>query len=117
MYACSPCITFSISAFYLRAKLVRTFDHAARSVAVEVDVPNDDGRLRPGLYVTVVISIPRERPGVVVPDEAILFNGQGLRVAVVDKDDTVRMQDVTIARDQVGIQNPTPKRLNSSFNS
>ena len=48
---------------------------------------------------TVVISIPRERPGVVVPDEAILFNGQGLRVAVVDKDDTVHMQDVTIARD------------------
>lgn len=74
-------------------------DPASRSVAVEVDVQNDDGRLRPGLYVTVVISIPRERPGVVVPDEAILFNGQGLRVAVVDKDDTVHMQDVTIARD------------------
>ena len=74
-------------------------DPASRSVAVEVDVPNGDGRLRPGLYVTVVISIPRERPGVVVPDEAVLFNGQGLRVAVVDKDDTVHMQDVTIARD------------------
>ncbi len=74
-------------------------DPASRSVAVEVDVPNDDGRLRAGLYVTVVISIPRDRPGVVVPDEAVLFNGQGLRVAVVDKDDTVHMQDVTIARD------------------
>ncbi len=74
-------------------------DPASRSVAVEVDVPNEDGRLRPGLYVTVVISIPRERPGVVIPDEAVLFNGQGLRVAVVDKDDIVHMQDVTIARD------------------
>ena len=74
-------------------------DPASRSVAVEVDVPNDDGRLRAGLYVTVVIAIPRDRPGVVVPDEAILFNGQGLRVAVVDKNDTVHMQDVTIARD------------------
>ncbi len=74
-------------------------DPASRSVAVEVDVPNDDGRLRPGLYVTVVISIPREHPGVVIPDEAVLFNGQGLRVAVVDKDDTIHMQDVTIARD------------------
>jgi HlyD family secretion protein len=74
-------------------------DPASRSVAVEVDLPNGDGRLRPGLYVTVVISIPRDRPGVVVPDEAVLFNGQGLRVAVVGGDDTVHMQDVTVARD------------------
>jgi HlyD family secretion protein len=74
-------------------------DPASRSVAVEVDVPNDDGRLRAGLYVTVVISVPRDRPGVVVLDEAVLFNGQSLRVAVVDKEDTVHMQDVTIARD------------------
>ena len=74
-------------------------DPASRTVQVEVDLPNGDGRLRPGLYVTAVFSIPRERPGITVPDEAVLFNGQGLRVAVVGDDDTVHMQDVSIQRD------------------
>jgi multidrug efflux pump subunit AcrA (membrane-fusion protein) len=65
----------------------------------EVDVPNDDGMLRPGLYVSVDIGIPRTAPGVVIPAEAIMFNAQGLRVAVVQPDQTVHMQDITIYRD------------------
>ncbi len=71
----------------------------SRTMQAEVDVPNTDGTLRPGLYVTVDLGIPRMTPGVVIPAEAIMFNGQGLRVAVVGADNTVRMQDVTIYRD------------------
>ena len=74
-------------------------DPASRAVLVEVDLPNADHRLRPGLYVTVVFQIPRDHPGVVIPDEAVLFNGQGLRAAVIGPDDTVHMQDIRIARD------------------
>jgi len=72
---------------------------ASRTMQSEVDVPNPDGVLRPGLYVTVDIGIPRTAPGVIVPAEAVLFNGKGLRVAVVKDDNTIRMQDVTIYRD------------------
>jgi multidrug efflux pump subunit AcrA (membrane-fusion protein) len=50
------------------------------------------------LYVTVSIGIPRTSPGVVIPADAIIFNGQGLRVAVVDGG-TVHMRDVSIYRD------------------
>ena len=71
----------------------------SRTMQAEADVPNPDGTLRPGLYVTVDIGIPRTTPGVVIPSEAIIFNGQGLRVAVVQPDNTIRMQDVTIYRD------------------
>jgi HlyD family secretion protein len=71
----------------------------SRTMQAEVDVPNTDGTLRPGLYVTVDIGIPRTTPGIVIPAEAIMFNGQGLRVAVVQPDGTVRMQPVTIYRD------------------
>jgi RND family efflux transporter MFP subunit len=71
----------------------------SRTMQAEADVPNPDGTLRPGLYVTVDIGIPRTAPGVVIPSEAIIFNGQGLRVAVVQPDGTVRMQDITIYRD------------------
>ena len=71
----------------------------SRTMQAEVDVENPDGVLRPGLYVTVDIGVPRTAPGVTVPAEAIMFNAQGLRVAVVRPDDTVHMQDVVIYRD------------------
>lgn len=72
---------------------------ASRTMQSEVDVQNPDGLLRPGLYVTVQIGIPRTSPGVVIPSEAILFNGKGLRVATVGEDGVVHMRDVTIYRD------------------
>ncbi len=72
---------------------------ASRTMQSEVDVQNPDGILRPGLYVTVQIGIPRTAPGVVIPSEAILFNGKGLRVATVGDDGVAHMHDVTIYRD------------------
>ena len=72
---------------------------ASRTMQAEVDVPNHDGTLHPGLYVTVDIGIPRSAPGVTVPAEALIFNGEGLRVAVVGDGGVVHMRDVAIYRD------------------
>lgn len=72
---------------------------ASRTMQSEVDVPNPDGTLRPGLYVTVQIGIPRTAPGVVIPAEAVIFNGKGLRAAVVGDDGVVHMHDIAIYRD------------------
>jgi RND family efflux transporter MFP subunit len=72
---------------------------ASRSMLTEVDVPNPGGALRPGLYVNVAFAIPRQAPGIVVPDEALVFNAAGMQVAVVQPDDTIRFQTVSIARD------------------
>ena len=72
---------------------------ASRTMQAEVDVPNEDGTLHPGLYVTVEIGIPRSAPGVTVPAEALMFNGDGLRVAVVGDGGVVHMRDVAIYRD------------------
>jgi HlyD family secretion protein len=72
---------------------------ASRSMLTEVDVPNPDGVLRPGLYVNVAFSIPRQTPAIVVPDAALVFNATGLQVATVDADSRVRFQKVTIYRD------------------
>lgn len=74
-------------------------DAASRTMLAQVDVPNPDGTLRPGLYVNVDFAIPRTVPSVVVPVEAVLFNGEGLRVAVVDDTGRVHMRNVTIYRD------------------
>ncbi|HQT79413.1 MAG TPA: efflux RND transporter periplasmic adaptor subunit [Rhodopila sp.] len=72
---------------------------ASRSMLVEVDVPNPDGTLRPGLYVDVAFSIPRQVPGIVVPDESLVFDTRGLQVATVEPDSTVRFRSVSIYRD------------------
>jgi len=72
---------------------------ASRSMLTEVDVANPDGTLRPGLFVNVAFSIPRQAPAVVVPDEALVFNANGLQVATVGPDSTVRFRKVNIYRD------------------
>ena len=74
-------------------------DAASRTMLAEVDVPNPDGTLRAGLYVNVDFSIPRPAPTVVVPTEALLFNGAGLRVATVDDVGRVHMHNVSVYRD------------------
>jgi HlyD family secretion protein len=72
---------------------------ASRSMLTEVDVPNPEGVLRPGLFVNVAFSIARQAPVIVVPDAALVFNASGLQVATVDSDSTIRFQKVTIYRD------------------
>ena len=72
---------------------------SSRTMQVQVDVKNTDGTLHPGLYVTVEIGIPRMAPGITIPSEALIFNGQGLRVAVVGDGGVVHMRDVTVYRD------------------
>jgi RND family efflux transporter MFP subunit len=70
----------------------------SRTLLTEIDVSNPDGLLRPGLYCTVELHIPRKTPSLVVPADAVVAGANGLHVAVV-KNDTVRLQKVTVARD------------------
>jgi RND family efflux transporter MFP subunit len=71
---------------------------ATRTLLTEIDIPNPDGALRPGMYVTVELRIPRKTPAIMVPADALVFNSDGLHVAVADNG-TVRLRPVTIARD------------------
>jgi RND family efflux transporter MFP subunit len=55
-----------------------------RTLLTEVDVPNPDGALQPGVYCTVELKIPRKSPALIVPASAIIFNQNGMQVAVVE---------------------------------
>jgi RND family efflux transporter MFP subunit len=72
---------------------------ASRTLATEVDVDNSAHLLRAGLFVNVSFAIPREHPNVVVPAEALMFNQQGLQVAVINEDKSIHLQPVTVYRD------------------
>lgn len=85
-----------------RAKVSRSSASLAqnsRSMLVEIDIPNADGVLAPGLYVNVDFEIARTSPAVVVPDATLIFDASGLHVATVAQDDHIRMVPVVIARD------------------
>ncbi len=82
-------------------KISRTadaIDPRARTLRVEVDIPNIPQILVPGMYVDVSFEIPtRGLPQ--VPAAALVFRSGGPQLAVVDRNGQVRFHDVTIARD------------------
>jgi RND family efflux transporter MFP subunit len=79
-------------------RIARALQPGSRTLLTEIDVPNPDGALSPGIYCIVDLHIPRKTPSFVVPADAIVFNENGLHVAVVDNG-TVRLQRISIARD------------------
>lgn len=72
--------------------------NSARTLDTEVDVANPKGELKPGAFVNVSFNVPRDKPDVVLPAEALIFNAHGLQVAIV-QDDEIHLQVVSIYRD------------------
>jgi multidrug efflux pump subunit AcrA (membrane-fusion protein) len=64
----------------------------------EIDIPNPDGALRTGIYCTVELHIPREAPSLVVPADAVVFNRNGMQVAVVDNG-KAKFRKIEVKRD------------------
>lgn len=69
-----------------------------RTLLTEIDVPNPDGLLRPGMYCTVELHIPRKTPSLIVPADAVIFNTDGLQVAVAELG-VAHLHKITVARD------------------
>ncbi len=66
------------------ARIADALQPRTRTLLAEVDVPNPDGALQPGVYCTVELKIPRPSPALIVPASAIIFNQNGMQVAVVE---------------------------------
>jgi RND family efflux transporter MFP subunit len=79
-------------------RIASALQPGSRTLLTEIDVPNPDGALSPGIYCTVELHIPRRTPSLVVPADAVVFDQDGLHVAVVENG-TVHLQRILIARD------------------
>jgi RND family efflux transporter MFP subunit len=80
------------------ARTAQALNPQARTLRVEVDIPNKDGQIVPGMYVKVTFALAAK--GLVqVPAAALLLRSAGPQVARVGVDGKVTFQDVTIARD------------------
>ncbi len=79
-------------------RIATALQPGSRTLLTEIDVPNPDWALSPGIYCTVELFIPRKTPSMIVPADAVVFDQNGLHVAVVENG-TARLQKITIARD------------------
>jgi RND family efflux transporter MFP subunit len=79
-------------------RIAEALQPGSRTLLTEVDIPNSDGALTPGIYCTVELQIPRKAPSYKISADAIIFNESGLQVAVVENG-VVRLRKVTVIRD------------------
>lgn len=60
-----------------------SIDAVSRTLLVEVDADNSNGRLMPGAYVRIHLKLPADSHSVTVPSNALIFRKEGLQVAIV----------------------------------
>jgi RND family efflux transporter MFP subunit len=86
-------------------KLVRTaraIDPSSRTLLVEIDVDNRDGKLMPGAFTEVHMNVHDGIATMVIPVSALIFRGQGLQVGTVVKGangDQAKLVTVTLGQD------------------
>ena len=84
-----------------KGELVRTnnaINPASRTLLVEVDVDNADGKLLPGAYAFVHFTLAGRSQSVTVPTNTLLFRSEGLRVGVV-RNGKAELVPIKIGRD------------------
>ncbi len=86
-------------------KLVRTaraIDPSSRTLLVEIDVDNRDGKLMPGAYAQVHMNVHNEIVPMIIPVSALIFRTEGLQVGTVVKGsngDQAKLVQVTLGQD------------------
>src|SRR6267378_936458 len=93
-------ITFSLlampgSRFKARIDYVAAaIDPATRRLLVRATIDNKDGMFKPEMFANVTIYSGGDRPGVGVPKQALIYEGEHVRLWVVHDDKSIELRDV-----------------------
>ena len=83
-------------------KVTRTagaLDPQSRTMQVEVQVPNNEGKLFAGMYGQVKFLLANENAPIVVPANTFLFRAQGPQVATIVNEKHIHWQSIRVGRD------------------
>jgi RND family efflux transporter MFP subunit len=80
-------------------RTANALDPASRTLLVEVQVPNPESKLMPGMYVDVDLHLPRKDPPLLLPSNTLSVRSGGTMVATLDSNDVVHFQRVVLGRD------------------
>ncbi len=81
------------------ARTSDSLDPSSRTMLTEVDVPNPDGSLFPGMYADVTLTSNSADPPLVVPAPALIVRSDGAQLAEVAPDGVIHLRKVTVGRD------------------
>jgi RND family efflux transporter MFP subunit len=81
------------------ARTANSLDPTSRTMLVEIQVPNADGALMPGMYAQIDLTSVRPDAPLLVPSTALIARADGTQVAVVRPDHTVHIQKIEVGRD------------------
>jgi membrane fusion protein, heavy metal efflux system len=93
-------ITFSLlampgSQFKARIDYVAAaIDPATRRLLVRATIDNKDGLFKPEMFANVTIYSGGDRPGIGVPKQALIYEGEHVRLWVVHDDKSIELRDV-----------------------
>jgi RND family efflux transporter MFP subunit len=77
----------------------RAVDPASGTTRMQVVVDNSSGELMPGAFANTRIELPANTQALSIPAGALIFGQNGLRVAVLDGADKIKLKNITISRD------------------
>lgn len=80
-------------------RTANALDPATRTLLVEVQVPNQNGKLLPGMYSEVYFTTPRAEPPMIIRGDALVVRGSGNLVAALDSDNIVHYRTIDVGRD------------------
>ena len=77
-------------------RFTRSLDTNTRTMLTEVDVPNADLSLSPGMYAETTIQLQQKADTLALPAQAVVQNGDQYYVLIVDSTNHVEKRNVTI---------------------
>lgn len=80
-------------------RIANALDPNTRTMRTEVQVPNPDGALFPGMYLQVKFTIRSENAPVIIPAAALITRADGTSVGILDDENSVRYTQVQLGRD------------------
>ena len=80
------------------ARSTAAIDPSTRTMQFELDFPNKDNALYPGMYGQARLPIAQTQPVMTIPSSSLVFNADGTQVAMV-KDGKAHFQKVAVGRD------------------
>jgi RND family efflux transporter MFP subunit len=81
------------------ARTAGAVDPNTRTLKVQINIDNRDGRLFAGEYCELQLPVSAQRPVLRIPSSGLIFNDKGLTVGTIDADNKIHIKAVKVGRD------------------